>query len=580
MNPTQFFASPRNAVHRRYEALRCFFLEDKPALEVAHKFGYKLSAFYSMTRDFRKLCVGPEINQQFFVIAQPGRKPRPRTTTAQELIVQLRKKYLSVPDIKATLDAQRITISEKHIYNLIRKEGFARLPRRTINARDETLASATLEAPKSQMLDWMPETFQTHQSLGILCFLPSLQHYGILRAIKSSKFPQTHVISRLSSILSFLALKLSGTRRYTHDDQWCMDRGLGLFAELNVLPKAAWFTSYSHRVTRQMNLDFLKKLHQIWIQHGLLSDTANLDFVSIPYWGDDTHLENNWSGTRHSALASILAVLAQDPQSGFVTYGDANVRHRHKSDVVVEFLDFYKTGAAHELKYLVFDSKFTTYQNLRKLDDNSVKFITIRRRGENLVRHLDALPASDWKSLRVPAAHGKGRTLSVNEQMVVLREYGKPLRQVAIRGHGRIKPALLLTNDFDLAVDALVRKYAQRWLVEQEIAEQTYFFHLNRVSSSMVIKVDFDLTMTLLAHNLYRLLAADLPGYSQTTAQSLFNRFILNSGEIRIQESAISVGLKKKRHLPALLTAMHPFRNLKISSLKDKYLFFLGATSS
>lgn len=151
---------------------------------------------------------------------------------------------------------------------------------------------------------------------------------------------------------------------------------------------------------------------------------------------------------------------------------------------------------------------------------------------------------------------------------------------IAIRGHGRIKPALLLTNDFDLAVDALVRKYAQRWLVEQEIAEQTYFFHLNRVSSSMVIKVDFDLTMTLLAHNLYRLLAADLPGYSQATAQSLFNRFILNSGEIRIQESAISVGLKKKRHLPALLTAMRRFRNLKISFLKDKHLLFLGATSS
>jgi hypothetical protein len=55
-----------------------------------------------------------------------------------------------------------------------------------------------------------------------------------------------------------------------------------------------------------------------------------------------------------------------------------------------------------------------------------------------------------------------------------------------------------------------VRKYCRRWLVEKGIAEQIDFFHLNRVSSSMVIKVDFDLIMTVLAHNIYRLLASKL----------------------------------------------------------------------
>jgi hypothetical protein len=42
------------------------------------------------------------------------------------------------------------------------------------------------------------------------------------------------------------------------------------------LPKTAWFSSYSHRVTREMNLCFLKELHQLWKKEGLLSDTANL----------------------------------------------------------------------------------------------------------------------------------------------------------------------------------------------------------------------------------------------------------------------------------------------------------------
>jgi hypothetical protein len=87
-------------------------------------------------------------------------------------------------------------------------------------------------------------------------------------------------MSPLSSILSVLALKLSDVKRYSKDDLWCLDRGSGLFAGLNVLPKTAWFSSYSNRVTREMNHDFLQQLHHIWYTNGLLSDTWNLDFQS------------------------------------------------------------------------------------------------------------------------------------------------------------------------------------------------------------------------------------------------------------------------------------------------------------
>jgi hypothetical protein len=87
----------------------------------------------------------------------------------------------------------------------------------------------------------------------------------------------------MSSILSFVGLKLSNVKRYSDDDLWCMDRGLGLFAGLNVLPKSAWLSSYSSRVTTEMNLSFLKSMHRIWVEHGLLSDTGNLDFTTIPY---------------------------------------------------------------------------------------------------------------------------------------------------------------------------------------------------------------------------------------------------------------------------------------------------------
>jgi hypothetical protein len=312
----------------------------------------------------------------------------------------------------------------------------------------------------------------------------------------------------------------------------------------------------------------------------MVSSTANIDFTSIPYWGDDSHLENNWAGTRNKALPSILAAIAQDPDTGVITYGDTTIRHNNKDNVAVEFLDFYNHSNTHKLSYLVFDSKFTTYQNLKKLDRRNVKFLTIRRRGKNIVNRLNSLDSSAWKKIRVPSAGGKTRLLKVLDEKVFLKEYNGDIRQISITGHGRIKPAIILTNDLDLKTEEVVRKYARRWLVEKNISEQIEFFHLNRVSSSMVIKVDFDLTMTILAHNLYRLMAQDLEGYTDATAVTLFEKFIQNGGDIKVNKSEVVVDIKKKRNLPGLLTAMESFQGIKIPWLNQRKIFFRGATRS
>ena len=350
----------------------------------------------------------------------------------------------------------------------------------------------------------------------------------------------------------------------------------------NVLPKTAWFSSYSHRVTRQMNLVFLKSLHGLWQERQLLSDTANLDFTTIPYWGQAPYLENNWSSNRNKSLSSILAVLAQDPDTGIITYGDTNIRHAKKGQVVLEFLDFYNSHGQDNLKYLVFDSQFTTYQNLKQLDEqpNPVKFITIRKRGKRILADLKALPTADWKRVRVPSADGKGRYLQVHEQIFSLKGYGKNIRQVAIAGQGKIKPALIITNNYEISVEVLITKYAHRWLVEQDISEQIHFFHLNQVSSSMVIKVDFDLTISILAHNLYRLLAVDLPGFTHSTSVSLFDKFICNSGRVQIDSDTVTVLLKKKRNLPVLLTALERFQNSPIPWMQNRKFQLMTDTTS
>ena len=274
-------------------------------------------------------------------------------------------------------------------------------------------------------------------------------------------------------------------------------------------------------------------------------------------------------------------MLAQDSDSGIIDYGDADILHKKQNAVVLEFLDFYRQDKSKdELKYLVFDSKFTSYQNLAKLNDNEVKFLTIRRRGKKIVEEINNLPKSSWKTQRVACAGNKNRTLKINDSIISLKGYGEKIRQIAITGHGKIKPALIITNDFDLKSNEVIRKYSRRWLVEKSISEQIDFFHLNRVSSSMVIKVDFDLTMTILAHNLYRIFAMELDRYSQLSDISLYEKFIMNSGEIEIQNDEILVKLKKKKNLPLMLTVMKNFTSLKYSWAKNKKLIFSGMSNS
>ncbi len=578
-----YFTNPENSKQKQYEALRAFFAEELSAQETAEKFGYGLHRFYSITKAFRKEFEAKSKVDPFFISSKKGRKHKDIEGELKALIIDCRKQYLSIPDIKAMLDAKGHSLSLRYIHLVLKKEGFSRLPRRSQYSREDVKKEVVkkIEAPKSIPLSFELESFSTQNTIGILCLIPLIERYGIREAIENAGYPGTSVINTLSSILCFLALKLSNIRRYSADDLWCMDRATGLLAGLNVLPKTGWYTSYSHRVTREMNLKLLKKLQQIWLDNNFVSDTSNLDFTVIPYWGDDSHLENNWSGKRHKALTSMLAVLAQDPDSGIITYGDTTVRHENESKVVLEFLDFYRQNKIESPKYLVFDSKFTTYENLSRLDEKGIKFITIRRRGENIVEQLESKPSSDWKKIRVMKADGKGRILKVVDEILdKLKDYNKQIRQVAITGHGKIKPCLIITNDFQIKLEDLIRKYSRRWIVEKEISEQIDFFHLNQVSSSIVIKVDFDLTMSILAHNLYRVFASQFSEFSHFTDQNIFEKFFSNSGIVQIAEDSIIISLKKKRHLPYILTVMKKFVNLPIPWLENKKIIFRGATTT
>jgi len=559
INFKDYFENPQDPSQKKYEALRAFYVEELGNEEVADKFGYSPDYFKKLRFYFNRQ-IDQNINP-FFIPKKKGPKKRSTDSEIIEQIVQLRKQNHSINDIKTVLEAKGQTLSLETIDNILKDQGFAPLQRRTRKERNSIAIPKKIQPPVCRPLsesEIADDEFSSERGGGILIFLPLIQQLAIIPAIEKSNFPQTSVINAASSVMSFLALKLLGRERLSHDETWNLDRALGLFAGLNVLPKNATLSSYSYRILRSHNQRFLTELGNIFKDTEIEEGEFNLDFKAIPHWGDASVLEKNWSGSRSRAIKSLLALIVQDPATGFLSYSDAEIKHHNQSEAVIEFVDFWKEGRGICPKMLIFDSRFTTYNHLSQLnkDEQRIKFLTLRRRGKNLRKEVENIPETDWVKISIEIKtqenKKKFKNIKVYENHVKLRNYEGEVRQFIITDHGRPQPTFMITNDFDLDRKTLIKKYARRWLVEQEIAEQIKFFHLNQTSSSIVVKVDFDLTISLLAHNIYKILAKHLPGFERCTVATIYRNFIENGAKVTIRGDDILVALKKKTHLPIL----------------------------
>lgn len=52
----EFFSDTTNPYHRRYEALRAVFVEERSQKEVAEEFGYQYGSFRQLVYEFRQHC--------------------------------------------------------------------------------------------------------------------------------------------------------------------------------------------------------------------------------------------------------------------------------------------------------------------------------------------------------------------------------------------------------------------------------------------------------------------------------------------------------------------------------------------
>jgi hypothetical protein len=249
----------------------------------------------------------------------------------------------------------------------------------------------------------------------------------------------------------------------------------------------------------------------------------------------------------------VLAFLAQDSASRTFCYSNADLRKGDEPEEVFRFLEFWKKQHGKLPRELVFDSKLTTYAALARLDKMGVQFITLRRRDAGLLKQIAALPRSAWRTIELDNVTRRFRTPRVYQTPVTLADC--PLRQFFVQDLGHEEPTILLTNQSAVTAKRLITRYAQRMLIENSISDAVRFFHCDALSSSVGMKVDFDMALLVIASGLYHILAQRMRGYSDAQARRIFRDLIDMPASVMTTPTEVRVHFHRRAHLPIILAS-------------------------
>jgi hypothetical protein len=547
----RFFLEPVHPRQRQYEALRAFFVEQRASGDVAQAFGYTPGSFRVLCHHFRR-----DAERAFFADPRHGPQDQPKKSRARRLIIEMRKRNLSVYDIERELAEQHIELSATAITEVLREEGFARLPRRADEERPNRVRPEIAARADVRHFLLNPGTFETRVG-GLFVLLPLLVQLGIDQLAGETALPGTQAIPAVNALLSSLALKLTSLERKGHVMDLVFDQGLSLFAGLNVVPKTTFLWQYSNRLSRSTSVRILQAwLKRLRAHMKVEGGSFNLDFHAVPFFGQDEFIERHYISKRSRRDKAVLTFVAQDADADVICYTNADLRKGEENDEVLRFVDFWKEAHGCLPAHLVFDSKLTTFANLARLDSMGITFITLRRRSNSIKRHVLNSPAGAWRQITLEVPHRKYRSPKVLDQSITLPKrngYAKPLRQICVRDLGHEEPTILITNDMRSTSRTLLERYARRMLIENDLEDQVHFFHLDALSSAVAMKVDFDVALTVIATGLYRLLGKHLHGFEHAKARQIFRRFLDTPATVDVAPTGVRVRLPRRAHNPLLL---------------------------
>ena len=557
---------------RQYEALRMIAIDGSSYEDAANKFGYSAQS----VRNLKTLALSGRL--EFFPDVSFG--PRDSRTPPERVarVFELRRTGQSIYEICEALKMAELPLPISTIASILSKAAIPKLDRRTDYERGfskkNLLVSDRAENLKFDDL----EPFKIDcPVVGVFLLIPYIIESGIVDIVKKCVLPDSSDIGAGQAALAMLLLKLIGSERLSHIQSYDQEPGFGIFAALNNLPKPSYMCTYSCRTTETM----LEVLQKDFVSHCrrqfpdfYQSKFINLDFHSIPHFGDESHMEKVWCGARHKSMKGANTMLAQDGQSNVIIYTKADVLRKNEAQEIKGFVNYWKTikGAVDET--LVFDCKLTSYTVLGELNasDPIVSFITLRKRNATLLEETRQIPDDKWQKMHLPIPKRKNQRFLVYDTEVLLKGCAKPFRQIIVKDHGRVNPTFIITNNRNLDLQQVLEVYARRWHIENKINELVSFFNLNALSSPLMIRIHFDIFWTTVADTIYHRFAMDLPRYEKTRAPTLFKRFINFPGRIEYNGQSFKVKIRKRAHTPILLGVKKLTQPISVPWLNNKRL--------
>ena len=544
----RFFLEPQTPRQRQYEALRAYFVDGRPSQEVARGFGYSVSAFHVLCHHFRR-----ETDPTFFVTRRRGPQSQPKKSAARDLVVALRKANHSVYEISEYLKEQQRPLSPTAVREVLKAEGFAALPRRLDDERPGRPRPTVEPVADARAFSLAPRRFTTACG-GLFLFVPDLVRLNLDGAAQEARLPGSRMIPAGHAMRASLALKLWSIERKSHVMALLADEGFGLFAGLNAFPKKSFLSEYSCRIDHAKTMRVLAAWHAHVAGEPLFPGPSfNLDFHSVPYYGEHPAVQKHYVSMRSRRQPSVLVFLAQDAETHAFCYANADLRKGDEPEEVFRFIAFWKRTHGRLPPHLVFDSTLTTHQGLARIDTMGIPFITLRRRSPTLLNEIARLPRSAWRTVELDVPTRKYRTPRYYEQAVTLA--GRRFRQLYLQGLGHDAPTILLTNEHRASPKALITRYAQRMLIENALSDAVRFFHMDALSSAVGLKVDFDMTLLVVASGLYRLLASRMRGYGDAQARQIFRDLVAMPATITVAEQEVEVSFHRRSHLPIILAS-------------------------
>src|SRR5216117_709048 len=148
-----WFTTPAQVNHRRYEALRAFFVDGLSYQQAADRFGYTRWAMVNLVLEHRAGRL------QLFA---PPRKPGPPAGVApakqrvRGRVIQLRRQGLSTYEISARLAAEHTPLNRTSVAEILAEEGFGRLLRgpRPDHSSSPATPGRDTRLPRAKVIDF------------------------------------------------------------------------------------------------------------------------------------------------------------------------------------------------------------------------------------------------------------------------------------------------------------------------------------------------------------------------------------------------------------------------------------------